>query len=207
MTPRSAPSFTSFTPSSPELGSEGSDATFKVSHYRVERIAAVRGAAAAPIVAGEPLWRLEAAGKLPVPDAPFIGTTGHVVYTDAATRSELARISAAEQPPIAVLIPICKSSDWWSLAQDARQAHLDGRRTRGHVAIGRAHAARVYRRLYHARYLPGSEWDFLTYFEFREEDTGHFQELLARLRDPEENPEWAYVEREVEIWMTRLGAP
>jgi hypothetical protein len=177
-----------------------------VTRYRVERITAVRGETVASIAAAEPLWRIEARGELPVPDAPFIGTTGHVVYTDAATRSELARISAAEQLPRAVLIPICKSSDWWSLAQDVRQAYLDGTKTSGHVAIGRAHAAHIYRRLYHARYLPGSHWDFLTYFEFPEQDTGRFQQLLAELRDPEQNPEWAYVEREVEIWMTRLGA-
>jgi hypothetical protein len=199
---RAAPSFTSFTPTSPEPGT--SNSALAVTHYRVERIAAVRGETVASIAATEPLWRIEARGKLPVPDAPFIGATAHVVYTDAATRSELARISAVEQPPRAVLIPICKSSDWWSLAQDARQAYLDGTKTNGHVAIGRVHAARIYRRLYHARYLPGSEWDFLTYFEFPEQDTGRFQELLAALRDPEQNPEWAYVEREIEIWMTRL---
>jgi hypothetical protein len=202
MVTRATPSFTSFTPTSPEPGT--SNGATAVTHYRVERIAAVRGESVASIAAAAPLWRIETTGKLPVPDAPFIGTTGHVVYTDAATRSELARISAGEQRPRAVLIPICKSSAWWGLAQDARQAYLDGTQTSGHVAIGRAHAARVYRRLYHARYLPGSQWDFLTYFEFPEEDTGRFQELLATLRDPAHNPEWAYVEREVEIWMRRV---
>lgn len=167
----------------------------------------VRGATITAMAPTQPLWRLEAAGHLPVPEAPFIGATGHVVYTDATTRTELARLSAGETPGTAVLIPICKSSDWWSLAQDARHAYLDGSRASGHVAIGRAHAARIYRRLYHSRYLPGSEWDFLTYFEFAEQDTGRFQELLAALRDPAQNPEWAYVEREVEIWLTRAAAP
>jgi hypothetical protein len=199
---RTAPSFTSFTPEPPdEL------APAKVTRYRIDAIVSVRGAAVPSIAAQQALWRSEAPGKLPVPEAPFIGTTGHVVYTDAATRAELARISAAETLPHAVLIPICKSSEWWGMAQDARQAYLDGTRAHGHVAIGRAHAARIYRRLYHARYLPGSEWDFLTYFEFSEADIGHFRELLQRLRDPAQNPEWAFVERELEIWLTRTGAP
>jgi hypothetical protein len=31
-----------------------------------------------------------------------------------------------------------------------------------------------------------------------------FQNLLAQLRDPQLNPEWAYVDRQVEIWMTKV---
>ena len=173
--------------------------------YRVERVNPVRGAPASFVDPLGPLWRVELAGQLPIPDAPFIGTTGHLVYTDAATRAELVAVSAAEKGPHAVLIPICKSSEWWALSQDARQAYLDGSRATGHVAIGRNHAARIYRRLYHARYLPGSQWDFLTYFEFEGSDVGRFEELLTALRDPAQNPEWTFVDRETEIWLTRIS--
>ncbi|MGR8931848.1 MAG: chlorite dismutase family protein, partial [Gammaproteobacteria bacterium] len=70
-----------------------------------------------------------------------------------------------------MLIPIAKSEAWWSLPQDKRGEHF---RTspgyRGHTAIGADFAARIFRRLYHARGLPGYEWDFLTYFDFDEDD-------------------------------------
>src|SRR5436189_125261 len=69
----------------------------------------------------------------------------------------------------------------------------------GHVELGARHARTIFRRLYQARYQPGSEWDFLTYFEFSEADAGAFRALLAALRDPALNPEWAFVERETEI--------
>jgi hypothetical protein len=60
--------------------------------------------------------------------------------------------------------------------------------------------------LYHSRYLPeASNYDFLTYFEFRDADAPAFRGLLAELRDVKRNPEWRYVEREFEIWMTKLA--
>jgi hypothetical protein len=73
-----------------------------------------------------------------------------------------------------------------------------------HVQIGAGYVERIYRKLYHSRYAGASSpYDFLTYFEFREEDRRTFEELLAGLRDTERNPEWAYVESEFEIWMRR----
>ena len=199
---RTPPSFTSFTqhPPSQGLGQEGGRAT----RYSVERVIPVRGPGLPGVEAGQPLWRVEMAGRLPIPDAPFLGTSTHLVYTDSNTRTELTGISAAESGPVAVLIPIRKSAEWWALAQDQRQAYFEPGARSGHIAIGRVHAARIYRRLYHGRYLPNSEWDFLTYFEFGTLDRSVFADLLSMLRDPKHNPEWAFVDRELEIWMTRL---
>ena len=199
---RTPPSFTSFTQNAEAPGLAASDA--RVTGYEVDRINAVRGPLLPSIDAGQRLWRVETAGRLAVPDAPFIGATTHVVYTDTTTRSELAEISAAESGPVSVLIPIRKSAEWWALAREQRQAYVMEGAPNGHLAIGRRYAARIYRRLYQARYLPGSEWDFLTYFEFPLEESQAFAELLAELRDVQRNPEWAFVDREVEIWMTRL---
>jgi hypothetical protein len=50
-----------------------------------------------------------------------------------------------------------------------------------------------------------TSYDFLTYFEFEDDDVGAFRELLTALRDPERNPEWTCVDLEWEIWMTKLG--
>jgi hypothetical protein len=199
---RTPPAFTSFTQDAPAPGLAAIDA--RVTGYELERMNAVRGALAPGIEVGRRLWRLEATGRLPVAAAPFIGATTHLLYTDSAVRSELARISSPESGPVAVLIPIRKNAEWWGLAREQRQALMMGGAPHGHLAIGQRYAARIYRRLYHARYLPGSEWDFLTYFEFPTDATAAFQELLGALRDVEQNPEWAFVDREIELWMTRL---
>jgi Chlorite dismutase len=201
MLPRTPPAFTSFTQNADAPGLAASDV--RVSGYEVDRLEAVRGALP-PVEPGCRLWRVEAAGRLPIPDAPFIAATAHVAYTDSVTRGDLASISSPESGPVAVLIPIRKTAEWWALGREQRQAYVMEGAPRGHLAIGRRYAARIYRRLYHARYLPGSEWDFLTYFEFPARETEAFCDLLAALRDPDQNPEWTFVDREVEIWMTRL---
>lgn len=171
--------------------------------YEVEAVQVVQGLPVAGVEPGQAWSRVEQLGAPALPAAPFIGSTQHLVYTDAATRGELSQLSRASTGPLAVLIPICKSAAWWALAQEERQAYFTRGRQPGHTALGRPFAERIYRRLYHARYLPGSSWDFLTYFEFPESERQAFQELLAVLRAPEQNPEWAFVERESEIWMRK----
>jgi hypothetical protein len=57
----------------------------------------------------------------------------------------------------------------------------------------------VARRLHHCRDL-GEPFDFLTWFEFAPTDTVAFDELVERLRETEE---WSYVDREVDIRLTR----
>jgi len=199
---RTPPAFTSFTQNADSPGLAASDA--RVTGYALDRVNVVRGSVPAGVEVGRRLWRLEASGRVPVPDAPFIGATTHVVYVDSATRGELGSISSGESGPVAVLIPIRKTAAWWALAREERQAYVMEGAPNGHLAIGRRYAARIYRRLYQARYVPGSEWDFLTYFEFPAHETGAFVDLLGELRDLDVNPEWAFVDREVELWMTRL---
>lgn len=199
--PRPLASFTCFTPSPSRQALAESGA--KLTSYHIDRVTPLRGAGVERVEPGQELWRIELPGQLAMRDAPFVGATQHLVYTDAETRRELVRVSAPESGPVAVLIPIQKSNEWWSLAQNERQAYFESSAQAGHIAIGKKYAARIYRRLYHARYLAHSEWDFLTYFEFPSEDQGAFLELLAALRDRAQNPEWVFVERELEIWMTR----
>ena len=142
-------------------------------------------------------------------EAEFRGVVRHLQYTTQAHRTELQARSAKEYPASnstsAVLIPIRKSAGWWGLAQDEQQAHFHKPASREtHATIGFEFADKIYRRLYHSRYfdtLPA--YDFLTYFEFPKEAAGAFKELLKGLRDVERNPEWKFVERETEIWMSR----
>jgi hypothetical protein len=59
----------------------------------------------------------------------------------------------------------------------------------------------VARRLHHCRDLgPDEPFDFLTWFEYAPSDSAAFEELVQALRA---SPEWEYVDREVDIRLTR----
>jgi hypothetical protein len=167
--------------------------------WRIDGIAAVRGSSlpAAPF-----LSRLEGAA----PDTQgaaweLRGITSHVRYV---TRHEKVALESI-QPGLgraeadrAALIPIRKSAEWWALAQDERRAIIEERSH--HIEMGLRYLPAVARRLYHSRDL-GGPFDFLTWFEFAERDVEAFEELVGRLR---ETAEWTFVEREVDIRLSRL---
>ena len=98
----------------------------------------------------------------------------------------------------AALIPIRKTAAWWALAQDERRAIFEERSR--HVATGLEYLPAVARRLHHSRDL-GERFDFLTWFEFAPADSAAFDQLVSRLRGTEE---WSFVEREVDIRMSRV---
>jgi hypothetical protein len=178
----------------------------RVDRYRIDAVERRSGDAVA-VEPGATMIRVEAPGPRSSLGRGFQarGVVQHLLYTDAERRKELMAISAGERGTRAVLIPIAKNDAWWALAQDQRDRFFRPAPERpGHVEIGAQYARSIFRRLYQSRYQPGSEWDFLTYFELEDADAGTFRELLAALRDPGLNPEWGFVERETEIWMTRV---
>ncbi len=97
----------------------------------------------------------------------------------------------------AALIPIRKTPAWWDLAQDERRAIFEERSS--HIAIGMDYLPAIARRLFHCRDL-GGPFDFLTWFEYAPEDSASFENLVARLRG---TAEWAFVDREVDIRLSR----
>lgn len=186
--------------------------------YLVQEVTSVRGELPQQPRKGWILVRVESSSPFTVEKlrasrnsvVAYYGVTEELHYTTADQRRELDERSRPELEPsdktTAVLIPVKKSAEWWRLAQDERQRFF--RPTsgyEGHIAVGARYVDRVYRKLYHSRHLPyASDHDFLTYFEFRDVDTPAFRTLLTELRDVNHNPEWRYVEREHEIWMTKL---
>jgi chlorite dismutase len=138
------------------------------------------------------------------------GLPKHLQYTSAEQQAELKKTSRAEVPAgentIAVIIPIHKSDAWWALPQDKRNAYFQKTGDQiGHTAIGAKYAERIYRKLYHTRYaVETKDHDFITYFEFERKHTSDFQALVAQLRDRRLNPEWAFVDREYEIWLAKV---
>lgn len=177
----------------------------RLDRYQVDEVVQIRGLPLTGLEPGTQFLRIERDSPFPSGSGPFTGFTQHLLYTHAAERRELLALSAPELGSISVLIPIRKSGAWWALAQDERDQVLRARGSHGpgHLGIGFQYASRIFRKLYHARFAGGGEWDFLTYFEFGPDRTEDFRELLSALRDPSRNPEWTYVERETEVWMTR----
>jgi len=166
--------------------------------WRVERVRAVIGealpapervlVAGADATAPEALWALRGVAG------------GHARYLTRAEKTQLDALSPPLDRPeatCAALIPIRKSPEWWSLAQDERRAVFE--EETHHVADTLAWLPRIARRLYHAREVDG-RWDFLTWFEFAPEHAAAFDELLGLLR---ERAEWRFVDREVELRLRR----
>jgi len=163
--------------------------------WRIERLSAIAGPG------------LAAATHLALTDSPgaawrLRGVVSHPRYSTAAELKDLAGVQADLGRPAATcaaLIPIRKSEAWWSMAQDERRAIFEDKSR--HIALSMKYLPAVARRLHHARDL-GEPFDFLTWFEFAPEHEAAFDALLVELRASEE---WKYVEREVEVRLTRTG--
>ncbi|QPJ61260.1 MAG: hypothetical protein G3M70_04905 [Candidatus Nitronauta litoralis] len=131
--------------------------------------------------------------------------TRQLNYTDAETLKRLKdnapkRGNGTEQPN-AVVFPLSKTKAWWALTQEKRQNFF-----LGHNAVGFQHIKRIFRKLYHSRFVdPGQ--DFMTYFEYADADADKFDALLSGLRDKTLNPEWGYVEEKPIVYGKRTATP
>jgi hypothetical protein len=168
--------------------------------WRIDRVSAVTGDG---LPASERLAVLEGGENALPKGANWIlrGVVGNMRYT---TRGELDALVARQEPlgrpqaTRAALIPVRKSEEWWALAQDKRRSIFEERSR--HIGLGLEYLPAVARRLHHSREL-GEPFDFLTWFEYAPEHSDDFEKLVSRLRATEE---WRYVEREVDIRLTRL---
>ena len=123
-------------------------------------------------------------------------------YTTAKENIALSGLQPELGRPVAskaALIPIRKNGAWWALAQDERRAIFEEQSH--HIRIGLDYLPAVARRLYHCRDL-GGDFDFLTWFEYAPEHAPAFDRLVDALRV---TPEWSFVDREVDLRLTRLA--
>jgi chlorite dismutase len=155
-----------------------------------------------PLAPGKRLSVTEHATEAP---ADAIWTLrGVVSNTRYSNRGELDRLTTIQeglgrpQATLAALIPIRKSAAWWALAQDERRAIFEEQSR--HIGIGLDYLPGVARRLHHSRDL-GEPFDFLTWFEYAPQHRDPFEEMVRRLR---QTREWDYVEREVDIRLSRV---
>lgn len=170
-----------------------------VGRWRIDRIRAVAGDGL-PSAA-----RLSMHETNETPSASDWTLRGVTSNTRYAHRAEMAALQTAQenlgrpQATRAALIPIRKNEAWWALAQDDRRAIFEERSR--HIGIGLDYLPAVSRRLHHSRDL-GEPFDFLTWFEYAPDDAAAFEEMVGRLRETEE---WRYVDREVDIRLTRAA--
>jgi chlorite dismutase len=167
--------------------------------WRIDSIAPVRGdtlPAAPRLAVVEDL-------KASTPDDSIWKLRGVTSNTRYTKRDEVNALVAIQAPLMrteatcAALIPIRKTQAWWDLAQDERRAIFEEQSR--HIAIGLDYLPGVARRLHHSREL-GEHFDFLTWFEYAPEHAAAFENMVRRLRD---TAEWRYVDREVDVRLSR----
>ena len=117
--------------------------------------------------------------------------------------------------PLAAVTPINKTDEWWDMDFLHRESFFLPRYNededmvvKGHALASATGVSCINRRLAHSPHgygLPNS-YDFVGYFEFAEKDAPVFQEVMAGLRDINQNPEWKYVLEGPEWWGRRVGS-
>jgi hypothetical protein len=133
------------------------------------------------------------------------GATRVTRYTSAELHKHSYEHAASRQPghtmPNAIIVPISKTAAWWQMTPLERQAyfypHTDGsgQRVKGHAVAAEEGVPSVFRRLYHNPdgYQRENEYDFVAYFECRDEDLPVYDRISSALRDEQQNPEWQFV--------------
>ncbi len=116
--------------------------------------------------------------------------------------------------PLGVVTPLSKTKAWWEMDWMHRESFFlprynseEKQVAKGHTLAAAAGIPVLVRRLVHAPDSYGREghYDFLGYFEFAEEHAPIFREVMAALRNVQENPEWNYVREGPEWWGRRVG--
>lgn len=128
------------------------------------------------------------------------GVASYVRYVERPEKTALVKIQAGlgrAEATCAALIPIKKSAAWWDMTQEERRDIFEAQSH--HIADSLKYLPAIARQLYHSRDL-GQPFDFLTWFEYAPEHAGDFEQLVTHLRA---TPEWAYVEREVDVRLKR----
>ncbi len=128
------------------------------------------------------------------------GVASYVRYVERPEKIALTSNQAVlgrKEATRAALIPIRKSSAWWELTQDERRKIFEDKSR--HIAHSLKYLPAIARQLYHCRDL-GEPFDFLTWFEYAPGHGAMFEDLVGHLRGTEE---WTFVEREVDIRLTR----
>ncbi len=145
-----------------------------------------------------------------------LGVTQELKYTDQSTLKRLKNLAPkrgdGEAQPHGIALPLSKTPEWWAMTSEKRQSYFFqhpetfGKEHLGHNAIGFQYISRIFRKLYHSRFIDNRQ-DFVTYFEYADSDAEAFKKLLDGLRDPKANPEWKFVKEKPLLHGLRVVHP
>jgi hypothetical protein len=100
----------------------------------------------------------------------------------------------------AALILLRKNDAWWKLTQDERRAIFEEQSH--HIAIGLRYLPAIARKLLHSRDLGTEEpFDFLGFLDFAPDGEAALDDMLGELRA---TPEWSFMDREIDIRLSRV---
>jgi hypothetical protein len=170
--------------------------------YRLEAVNVIRGQRPLRPQCGEWVVRQETNGPRPPPTSAraLVGTAEPLASSDLEAQTQMGQRWSGSRWRVALLVPFSLSPSFWRLPREERPPvplRWGGKATDSPLV------RRTLRTFCRARALPDTEWDFLAHFEMQPHDVAPIREALADLRDPRRNPVWAYVDRAVELWMTR----
>lgn len=127
-------------------------------------------------------------------------------YTSAEMYEHAYRHAACRKPgqttPNAIILPLSKSSEWWSLGPLARHQYFyphenadHGPAAKGHAMAAEEGVRTIFRRVYHNPdgYQRDGEFDFVNYAECSDAHIEVYDRITAALRDTVQNPEWRFV--------------
>lgn len=129
----------------------------------------------------------------------FVGIIRDAVYLpetpELAALEREATFEGAEPPEYAIVIPVDKNADWWTLPESDRIEKM-----REHIEVSLPYLDRIRRQLYHASGL--TDYDYLTYFE-----TNDLEAFVELYRDLESIPEYRYVTDGEPTLIGRIASP
>ncbi|MBK0369712.1 chlorite dismutase family protein [Flavobacterium agrisoli] len=140
--------------------------------------------------------------SLPIVESRWIvsGIGSNLRYTNRNEKiilDETPAVLGKPEATYAAFIPIQKVAEWWLLTQAERRKILEEQSQ--HIGYSVPFLKSISRKLYHARDL-GEPFDFLTWFEFKPNESNRFDDLVGYLRTTEE---WQYVSREIDFRLVR----
>lgn len=175
--------------------------------YSLQAVVRVQGLVPTGLITGSHVVRREGDGTR----APLSADL-HLTGTLEARRSsrpsdEKTLLSSWSSKPgrVALLLTLTHAPAFWALPKEQRAGTYLRLPDTGVEAESKRPDTlmkRIVHRLYRAP-SPGSDWDYLAYFEMLPTDVAHLRERLIQVRDRRENKLCSYVKREAELWMVK----
>ena len=128
----------------------------------------------------------------------IVSSTRYITREEPRSMAAMKSRFPQDGTPSAALVLIRKSAEWWDLAGEERRDIIEARSRQVDARLRTLPA--IARRF--TLHRDGSDaFDFLTWFEFDAQDSAVIDDLASAIRATDE---WNYVEREIEIRLSKM---